>query len=153
LKLFVVGTAAGALLLSPVAATAGEATDKLGQCMVENSSPRDQAALMRWMFSALALNPALKSMASLSAEQRDDATKAAASLFNRLMLQDCRKEAVSAMRADGSKAIEGAFSVLGERAAEQLLSDGAASTELQKLGNFLDEAKWGELAKEGGVDR
>ena len=151
MKLLVIGAVVAAACVAPCAAFGSEASDQLGHCLVENSSPKDQAALMRWMFSALSLNPSLASVASLTAAQREEASKGAGALFNRLMLRDCRKEAVTALKADGSKAIEAAFATLGERAAEQLLSDSASSAELQKLGTYFDEAKWTELAKEAGI--
>ena len=151
MKLPVIAAAVAAACLAPCAALASEASDRLGHCMVENSSPKDQAALMRWMFSALSLNPSLAAMSSLTTAQRDEVSKGAGALFNRLMLQDCRQEAVAALKADGTKAFEAAFATLGERAAEQLLSDSASSAELQKLGAYFDEAKWAELAKEAGI--
>lgn len=142
----------GALLLGPAVARAGEASDRLAQCLVENASPKDQAALMRWMFSAVSANPALKTMAPLSREDRDGINQAMARTFQRLMLEDCRGEVVAALRSDGDKAVEGAFEVMGRRAAEQLLSDPASEAELQKMAAYIDAEKWTALLKEGGVD-
>lgn len=123
-------------------------TDKLSQCLVENASPKDQATLMAWMFSAVSANPALKNLAQLSREERDGINRTLAMTFQRLMLEDCRKEVVNAMRAEGSKAIEGAFELMGRRAAEQLLSDPASAAEMEKMSTYLDQAKWEALANE-----
>jgi hypothetical protein len=150
LKLRTLIVAACAALSFGPAARAGEVIDRLSQCLVENASPKDQATLVKWMFSAVSANPALKGMAPLTREERDGINKALAMMFERLMLQDCRKEVVDAMRADGSKAVGSAFELMGKRAAEQLLSDPASAAELEKMSTYLDTAKWEELAKEAG---
>jgi hypothetical protein len=139
--------ACAALSFGP-AASAGEVIDRLSQCLVENASPKDQATLVKWMFSAVSANPALKGMTPLTREERDGINRALAATFERLMLQDCRKEVVAAMRSDGSKAVGSAFELMGKRAAEQLMSDPASVAELEKMSTYLDEAKWEELGKE-----
>lgn len=142
-----IAAACAALCLAPQA-RASDVTDKLSQCLVENASPKDQANLVTWMFSAVSANPALKNLAPLSREERDDINRALAMTFQRLMLEDCRREVVNAMRAEGSKAIEGAFELMGKRAAEQLLSDPASAAEMEKMSTYLDAAKWEALANE-----
>ncbi len=137
-----------ALVVAPSIANAADTTERLGQCLVENASPKDQAALMRWMFSAVAANPSLKSMATLTQPDRDAINQAMAATFQRLILQDCRREFVAAASEAGDAAIEKAFEVMGRRAAEQLLSDSAAEAELEKMAAYIDQQKWTALMKE-----
>jgi hypothetical protein len=150
MKMFgVVAALCGVLLVAPPA-QAQTAADRLGQCLVEHSTPKDQATLVRWMFSALIANPSLKSLASLTPEQRAEIDKAMATLFERLLMDDCRPQTVAAMKEGNTDAVGKAFEVLGERAAEQLLSDPGSAKELQKMAEHLDAAKWQQLMKEAG---
>lgn len=143
--------ACAALSVAATTAAASEQTDRLAQCLVDNATPRDQAALVKWMFSGMSMNPALKSMAALSPEQRDEINRNLAALFERLILKDCRAEMVVALKTDGNAAIQSAFAVMGQRAAQQLMSDPASSAELDKMSGYLDQAKWAELMKEIGT--
>ena len=90
-------------------------------------------------------------MTNLTAEGRDTIYKVGSALFQRLVLVDCRKEAVVALRADGEDAVADGFQTLGKRASTQLLSDPAAKIEMQKLFQYLDRPKWGDLFKEGAA--
>lgn len=152
MKRIVFAAALGLSALCPAAANAGPEGDKLGRCLVENASPKDQAALVRWMFLAVAANPALEGMAKFTPEQRDGYNKAIAATFERLVLQDCRREYVTAARVDGPAALQEAFKVMGERAATQLMSDPQAMKEIERFATFLDEGKWTALAAEVGKD-
>lgn len=143
--------ACAALALAPAAAKATPATDTLAYCLVQNASPKDQAALMRWMFGALSANPALRDMASTTPEQLAGYHRALAATFERLALVDCRKEMLAAMKADGPDAVKSAFEILGRRAAEQLMSDPDATRELERFAQYLDSAKWEALGREAGL--
>ena len=149
-RVALMAAACGVSLLMGVDAQASPEGDRLAQCLVENSSPKDQAALVQWMFSALAANPALRSLADPSREERDRYNKALAESFERLALVDCHGEMVAAAKADGPKAISQAFEMMGRRAAEQLLSDPAATKELERFGEHLDAAKWEQFSKDVG---
>ena len=141
-------TALAVALAAPISAHASPATDTLSQCLVENASPKDQANLVRWMFSGLSLNPSLKSMTNLTAAERDTINKSMAATFERLMMEDCRTEVIAAMKADGDAAIRVGFEVMGRRAAEQLMSDPASDAEMGKLSNYLDAPRWEAFVKE-----
>lgn len=151
-RVFLVAVCATVSLWS-AAAQASEEVDRLSQCLVESASPKDQATLVRWIFSAVGQNPSLKSMSTLTAEEREQINRNMAAMFERLMLQDCRKDAVAAMKAEGPKAVELAFGVMGQRAAQQLMSDPASTAELEKMASYLDEAKWAALMKDGKPDQ
>jgi hypothetical protein len=152
MKRIVFAAAVGLSALCPVAANAGPDAEKLSRCLVDNASPKDQAALVRWMFLAMSANPSLEGLAKVTPEQRDAYNKAMAATFERLVLQDCRREYVTAARTDGPAALREAFKVMGERAATQLMSDPQATKEIERFAAFLDEAKWTALAAEVGKD-
>lgn len=148
-KLLLASLAAAALL--PGLARAGIYTDDLTRCVVSGASSTDKATLVRWMFSAISANPAVSSMVSLSQAQRDANTKAAADLMQRLLLKDCRPQAVTAIKNEGATAIETSFEVLGQVAAREMMSEPHAMAEIQRLGSYTDKVQWANLAKEAGV--
>ncbi|MES2896014.1 MAG: hypothetical protein V4759_08290 [Pseudomonadota bacterium] len=128
--------------------TAGVYADDLSRCLVKSSTEGDKTALMQWMFSAFAANPAVKPMSSITPEQRDALDRKAAQLMQRLVLDDCRKETIEAWKYEGASTLETGFTALGEVAARGLMSDPAAAAGLQKLGDHLDQARWEALGKE-----
>lgn len=152
-RIAVAAIVSGFSLLSPtVAGAATPETQQLGQCLVENSSPKDQAALVRWMFLAMSANPSLDGMAKVTPAERDAHNKAMAAVFERLVLKNCRREYVAAAKLEGQGAVREAFRAMGERAAEQLMSDPAATKELEQFAAYLDEPKWIALAAEVAKD-
>lgn len=142
---------ASAVLLCAGPAQADPTTDRFGQCLVENASPKDQAALIRWMFVGLSANPLLKSMTTVTPAERETYNRAVAQTFERLVLRDCRAEFIAASKAGGNSALEDAFKFMGERAARQLMSDPAAAKELEQFGAYLDEEKWVAAMEEAGL--
>ncbi len=138
--------------LSSPPAVAGPESDGLSRCLVDNASPKDQAALVRWMFMAMSANPSLQGMANIKPAERDEQNKAMAAVFERLVLTDCRREYVATAKADGPAAIREAFRVMGERAAAQLMSDPASTKELEGFAAHLDEEKWQALSAEVAKD-
>lgn len=143
--------AAMAFALSSGQAFAGVYSDDLGKCLVASSSPKDQVVLMRWLFSAFSANPNLKPMVASTAEQREGYNKDAAVLLQRLLLEDCRKEAVAALKNEGASALESSFAILGQVAARGVMSDPAAQAEMGRMATFMDATKMEALAAEAGI--
>src|SRR3954467_15964403 len=125
----------GTLLLSS-SVQAGVFTADLARCMVEKSSDADKTLLARWMFAAMSKDPALINMANIKQQDRDKLNKGTADLFARLMLMDCRPQAVAALKNEGSDAFGEAGRVLGQSAAQKLLSSSEGQAELGKLGDY-----------------
>lgn len=121
---------------------AGVYADDLGRCLVRKTSEADRVDLMRWIFGGWMLNPAVKPLANVTADQRTQFAKTAAALFERLMLTDCRTEALDGLKYEGDGVIRDAFKLLGEVAATGLMNDPAVEAELGQISQHLDEAKW-----------
>lgn len=151
-RILLAAVVGSAIVMSSTAAQAGPESDRLSQCLIENASPKDQAALVQWMFSGLSVNPALRELADPTPATRDRLNKALAATFDRLALVDCRKELVAAAKVDGMAALSSAFEAMGKRAAEQLMSDPAAEKELQRFTEHLDQARWEALVAEAGLE-
>src|SRR5438105_10172776 len=86
-------------------AIGGVFTDDLSRCIVEKSSDADKAEMMRWMFAAFAKAPALSGMVSINQQQRDKLNKSMADIYSRLILVDCRSQAVAALKNEGENAL------------------------------------------------
>lgn len=139
-----------ALLGCATEAEAGVYGDELGKCLVDSSSPKDRAALVQWMFVGLSQNPAVQSMSVPSVQQREETSRAMAKVFNRLVLNDCRKEALVALKYEGDDGFKSSFETFGQVAATTLMSDPAASAELDRFTSYIDSSAFESLMKEAG---
>lgn len=138
---------AAGLALAP-AATAGTYTDQLGTCLTQKASQDDQTQLMRWMFAAMALHPAIQSMANVSAEQRAEIDQTMGNLFVRLLTVDCRAESVAAIKNEGPGAISMGFQTLGQMAGGGLMTAPEVAAGMSGVQSHIDAAKLEELAQE-----
>jgi hypothetical protein len=132
-------------------ASAGIYTDDLSKCLVSSASQADKDVLIEWVFAAMSTNPVVKSMSSVTPEQRTVLTRSAAELMQRLLVSDCRKETVAALKYEGDSAFETSFGVLGQVAMRGLMSDPVTDAELQKLAGDVDKDKLADLWKEAGL--
>jgi hypothetical protein len=71
--------------------------------------------------------------------------------MQRLMLVDCRKQTVDALKYEGTESIGQAFGVLGQAAMRGLMSDPSVAEGMGGLGKSIDEAKFAEMLKEAGI--
>jgi hypothetical protein len=132
-------------------ASAGPYTDDLSKCLVKSSTAGDQVSLVQWMFSAFALHPAVQPYASINQEQRSALNHKMADLTQRLLLEDCRKETIDALKYEGSGAMEAGFAVLGQAAARGLMGDPHVAQGLQGLSTYFDKDKMTQLSKDAGL--
>lgn len=149
------GAAVGAAMTFWLAgpAQAGVYTDDLSKCLVKSSTVSDQTDLVTWVFVAMTVHPAVQRYSSVTDEQRTASDKTAAALLQRLLTQDCRKEAVEALKYEGQSSIESSFSVLGQVAMRGLMSDPKVAQSMGGLAKFIDNSKFEALAKEAGLDK
>lgn len=112
--------AALAMLPSQVA-QAGSFTDDLTKCLVAKTSEADRTALVQWEFSAMAMNPAIAGMVSLTPAQREAYGRKGGDVIARLVTSDCRAEAVKALVNEGGASLQVNFRVLGGIAMAGLL--------------------------------
>ena len=132
-------------------AAAGVYADTLGKCLVSSSSDDDKIALARWIFSAMSANPKLSDMVSISASQRDALDHQFAQISQRLLLKDCRKETVDALKFEGDSIFEKSFAVLGEAATQEVMNNPDTQAAVAKFANYFDKQALLDLEKEAGV--
>jgi hypothetical protein len=140
-----------AIWASGSAARAGIYTDDLAKCLVKSTSASDQKALVVWIFSAMSWHPAIQSYSSMTDGQKDAASRVTAGLMERLLIADCRKETVAAVKYEGGNALQGAFGVLGQVAMRDLMTDPKVNASMAKVGEYMDETKLEDLGKEAGI--
>lgn len=140
---------AAGLALTP-AATAGMYTDQLGTCLSTKASQDDQTLLMKWLFSAMTLHPAIQSMGSvtLTPEVRAETDQAMGALFVRLLTVDCRAESVAAIKNEGPQALATAFQTLGQIAGAGLMTAPEVAAGMSGVEAHIDAAKLAELGAE-----
>lgn len=122
-------------------AAAGPFADDMAKCLVNSTSPEDRTVLVKWIFSIIALHPDLSAMSSISAKQRDDLSRSAGALFQRLLVESCRSQTQQALQNEGQQTIQYAFQILGQVATTGLFSDPHVAEGTKDLAKYLDEEK------------
>ena len=131
-------------LLQTTSSFAGLYTDDLSRCLIERSSPEDKIILVKWMFTAMALHPAVNTLATVPDEQREVANKAVADLFVNLLTDRCNEQVLKAMKYEGNQALSAGFKVLGSVAGQELFANPAVTGGLAKLNKHIDMDKLGK---------
>lgn len=126
------------LLIVAPSANAGVYGDALGKCLVSASSDQDKQQLMKWIFSAISLNPGIAPYTKLPAQERTEIDKTMASLFERLIGESCKKEAAEAIKFEGAAAFGAAFQLLGQVAGQQLFTSPEVSAGAESFYKHVD---------------
>ena len=134
-------------------AQAGVYTDDLSKCLVKSSNRADRSVLVQWIFSGLSLHPAVQPFVSITEEQRDAFNEKAAALLSRLLVDDCRKEAIVALKYEGTAAFDASFQVLGQVASQDLMSEPHVAEGLSgMIAHYLaNDEKLASLLKAAGI--
>ncbi len=87
-------------------AHAGPYADQLIKCLIDSTTPADRAALVRWMFAAIAASPAVAPIAKVSPQVIDQVNAAAGSMYMKLLTESCRDKAKDALAHEGPATLE-----------------------------------------------
>jgi hypothetical protein len=139
------------LLALPASASAGVYGDDLGKCLVSASTEADKMVLVKWMFSAMAANPVLAPLATVSPETRKTYDQDMAKLAQRLILEDCRDKAVIALKNEGPAIFGTSFQILGTAAGQSIMEDPRTLSAGAAFAGYLDNAKIQAFAREAGT--
>ena len=127
-----------ALLIVAQPALASPQGDALAQCLIRTTTPADKVGLIQWIFSTMSLNPQVKPLASISADNRTRINRDTAALFQQLLTKRCVKEAREAIQRDGKSAVSQAFNQLGQMAARDIFSDPEVMRGMSEFTGFID---------------
>ena len=123
----------GLLTLSPLT-IAEEYTDELSECLLGATSEEDKLSLVKWMFTAIALLPAVEEIPEVSLSTREQANREMADLIIKLRSRACFTET---RQNEGSIALQTSFAVLGQVATTNLFSDQSVAAGLASLERAL----------------
>lgn len=137
----VMGLLLAALLCASQWASAGPFADDMARCLVDSTSPQDRTVLVKWMFGLITLHPDLTAMSSITSKQRDDLSKSAGALFQRLLLESCRSQTQQALQNEGPQTVQYAFQVLGQVATRGLFTDPHVMEGVKELAKYVDKEK------------
>ncbi|MEM6624255.1 MAG: hypothetical protein AAF674_18690 [Pseudomonadota bacterium] len=126
---------------------AGLFEDDLKRCIVDNATPEDNLALVRWVLIALSHHEGARDIVSLAPGASEITAKGYADVFNRLMLLDCREELQKAVQMEGQQALRAATRFFGSTAVRSLFTDPGVSAELDKVDRYFDTEALESLAE------
>jgi len=127
--------------LVPTSVQAGPYADDMAKCLVASTSENDKNNLVKWIFAAATLHPAVSSISSVSNTQRNELNIQTAKLFEKLLTESCKTQVQQALKYEGPSTIESAFQVLGQVAARGMFTDPAVSRFVAEMGNHVDKKK------------
>lgn len=137
-----------ALGLQASPAAADIYADDLTRCLVRSTKVEDRVAFTRWMFAAMSANPAVADMSTVTPAQRTEANRQSALLIQRLLLDDCRSEAINALKYEGEATLQVAFETVGRVAMGDLMSHPDVAAQINGLNAFMDVDRWTEFNAE-----
>jgi len=135
------GAFAATLILASKLAAAGPFADDMAKCMVNSTSPEDRTLFVQWLYSMIALHPDLSAMSTVTAKQREDISRKAGALLERLLLESCRSQTQQAVQNEGPQTIQYAFQVLGQVAGRGLLTEPHVLEGTKAIAKYVDEQK------------
>jgi hypothetical protein len=130
------------------AASAGVYTDQLSKCLVDSTTTEDRTMLVKWLFTAASVHPAISSLSTVNAEDRDAANQVIADLFVELLTESCRDMAKTALKFEGAVTIQQSFQVLGQVAGMELFANPQVAAVMADLDKHFDPAKLNALRDE-----
>lgn len=116
-------------------------TDDLTECLLRSTSPADRTLLVQWIFALVALHPDVQSVALVSDSTRTVLNRGVARLMERLLTESCPAQARAAIKAQGPKAFESSFGVLGQVATQSLFTSPQVTAGMNEFVAFFDVAK------------
>lgn len=129
-----------ACLMAPQA-RAGAAGEALSQCLTDSTTPDDRRALVRWIFSAIAVHPDLKEFTTIDAAKREQIESESVAVFERLIIKDCTAQTRSALMQEGTEGFQAAFKTLGELAMGGVVEDTQVQASMAQLGERIDKQR------------
>jgi hypothetical protein len=128
-------------------ARAGIFEDQLNQCIGASVKGADHTVLVQWLFSISSLNAAIQQQSKVTTQERDAMVKNVEALFSRLLTDNCRKEALVALKYEEvPNVLPPAFQVLTDIAMRDLVTDPQVSKAMNSIKNYMDrDEKLGDL--------
>ena len=120
---------------------AGPYTDDLSKCLISSTTDADKALLVKWIFSAIALNKDVAPYVNMPVEVRTKINQDTAGLYMRLLTDSCKTQTHNAFKYEGQAAISSAFQLLGQVASQGIFNDPNVAAGMGDLTKYFDQEK------------
>ncbi len=129
-----------AALITSQSAIASPVSDALGNCMADNTTGKDRKDMARWMFVAISVHPEMRNLSQISKNDQDNVDMLMGNLVTKLLTESCSEQAKNAMN-EGGEAFKTAFSVLGQLAMQELMTNPDVKSSISGFGKYIDKDK------------
>lgn len=126
------------LFLVSNSANAGLFSDDLSRCLVQSTTDTDKVSLVKWIFTMASQHKEVRSLSNATKVDIDALNKQTATLFTRLIVDDCNTQTRAAMINEGPLSIQVAFQTLGQVASMQLFNDPEVNTAMEGIRKYID---------------
>lgn len=133
--------------VAPDNATAGPHFERATQCLLRSTTDADKTDLVRWTVAAATLHPDLVGMTAVTDMQRDNANKAVARLFERLLTDSCKSELLDAIKFEGVGVVPASMQMLAQSAWIRVMSHPKVSAFVSDLSKYADMQKLGAVVQ------
>lgn len=124
-----------------VSAHADSYADALSQCLIRSTTPADQKTVVRWAFAAMALDPDVAPMATITPAQRASIDQQAGALVTDLLARSCSQPAQQALMFEGPGAARTAFETWARWAITNLATEPHVMQGAGALLQYIDIGK------------
>jgi len=134
--------------ITAVPATAGQASANLGACMADALTGKERKMLAQWIFLGMATHPQLQPFTNIAGEDRENTDKTIGALITRMLADDCPNETKTALKQEGSIAMQSAFELVGRVAVQELLTNQDVLVAMSSFERYIDKERLIALEKE-----
>ena len=127
--------------LSEKRSIAGPFGDEMAKCLVQSTNSKDNISLVRWIVRVYGEHPDSNDFINLSIKDKEKIDKEIDALFNRLLLEDCKKETKMALNYEGDQVLFTAFQIMGQVAGRELNKEKNVAEAINKFLNYIDTEK------------
>ena len=133
------------LTLMSLTAQANQSTQMLATCLTDSLNGKERKELAKWIFLAISSHSTIKPYSKATSTDIDKSNQFVGSLITRLLTSDCPAQAKAAFEQDGSQAFEQAFTVVGEVAMQELMTEPSVSQSLSAFEKYMDNSKFEQV--------
>lgn len=147
MKTFIIAIVNVIISLSFIAspALAGQATEDLSTCLVDNTTGKDKKLLAKWIFTVMASHPDIKPLSNINQEKKEELDKSMANLFTKLITKNCLSQTQLTLEKEGTEGLKNSFSVFGKLAMQELMSHSIINTSISNFTKHIDQKKFSSI--------
>lgn len=114
--------------------------DTFSTCMVDTLNGKERKGLAKWIFFSIGAHPEISSFSNATEADLEASDKYVGALITRLLTDDCPEEFRAASESD-PKALEKAFTQVGQIAMQELMVDDDVERTIMNYSKHVDMEK------------